>query len=74
VALAKFISCVPDKGKPSLTLQQVFKDQFENYKFPVISEIPYGHFKTSLPFPVGVKVRLNARNNSIEFFESGVAI
>jgi muramoyltetrapeptide carboxypeptidase len=72
VALGKFISCVPDKGKPSLTLQQVFKDQFGKNKFPVVSEIPYGHFKASLPFPVGVKVKLNGDKNILEFLESGV--
>jgi len=72
VTLGKFISCVPDKGKPSLTLQQVFKDRFANCEFPVVSEIPYGHFKASMPFPVGAKVKISGDQNILEFLEPGV--
>lgn len=72
VALGKFISCKPAKGRPSLNLRQVFEEKFGGLAFPVVSEIPYGHFKKSLPYPVGVRVRLNGDRNMVEFLEAGV--
>lgn len=72
VALGDFSGCHPEKGKPSLTLSKVFRDTFQNYPFPIISGVPYGHIKASLPFPVGVKVRFNGDKNILEFLEAGV--
>jgi len=73
VALGDFSGCDPEKGKPSLTLSQVFRDTFHKYPFPVISGIPYGHIIGSLSFPIGVRVKINGRKNCIEFLEAGVS-
>jgi muramoyltetrapeptide carboxypeptidase len=73
ILLGGFGGCDPEKGKPSLTLSQVFKDTFHNYQFPVISGIPYGHIKDSLSFPIGARVKMDGRKNFIEFLEAGVS-
>ena len=73
VVLGNFSGCDPDPGKPSLTLQQVFEDTFQDYSYPVVSGIHAGHVKGSLTLPIGVNVRLNGTGGSVKFLESGVS-
>ncbi len=72
VALADFRGCEPEKGKPSLTLQQIFRDIFQDYSFPIVSGFSIGHIKDSLSFPIGVKIKIDGGKNCIEFIEAGV--
>ena len=73
IVLGSFIGCTPVKGKASLRLNQVFEDTFETLTSPVISGIRYGHHRNSLTIPVGVRVLLNQKRNSLEFLESSVS-
>ena len=73
VALADFRCGEPEKGKPSLTLRQIFRDTFQDYSFPIVSGFSIGHIKESLSFPIGTKVKMDGRKNSIEFLEAGVS-
>ena len=73
VALADFRGGEPEKGKPSLTLRQIFRDTFQDYSFPIVSGFSIGHIKESLSFPIGTKVKMDGRKNSIEFLEAGVS-
>jgi muramoyltetrapeptide carboxypeptidase len=72
IVLGDFHNCEPKKGKPSLTLNQVFKDVFQGYQIPIIFGFPFGHLKDSLSFPIGVRVRLIGKKNKLEFLEAGV--
>jgi muramoyltetrapeptide carboxypeptidase len=72
IALADFSGCNPEKGKPSLTLRQIFRDTFQGYSFPIVSSLPIGHIKGSLSFPIGVNVKMDGRKNCIEILEAGV--
>src|SRR6267378_2398488 len=73
VVLGSFVDCRPAKGKPSLTLRQVFLDTFAGFNFPVLEGVRYGHVKNSLTMPLGVRVRLNASRGQIAFLESAVS-
>lgn len=72
ITLGDFHSCKPEKGKPSLTLERIFKETFKDYSFPVIDTVPFGHIDGSLSFPIGVRIRLNGDKNSLKFLEAGV--
>ncbi len=72
IALGRFIDCRPEKGKPSLTIQQVIEDTFSGYRYPVLAGIPYGHFKESLSFPIGIRVKLDTGAGQIIFLEPAV--
>jgi len=72
IVLGKFKDCVPEKGKPSLSLQQVFKDAFHDFHGPILSNIQYGHINNSLTIPLGIRVLLSARACKLEFLEAGV--
>ncbi|MBI4546598.1 MAG: LD-carboxypeptidase [Ignavibacteriae bacterium] len=73
IVLGKFKDCVPERGKPSLTLQQVFRDSFKDFNCPILSDIRYGHINNSLTIPLGVRVRINAQTRKLEFLEAGVS-
>src|SRR5437879_6260472 len=73
VVLGSFTDCKPGKGKPSLTLRQVFLDTFAGFNYPVLEGVRYGHVKNSLTMPLGIRVRLNPGRGEISFLESAVS-
>ena len=73
VVLGSFAGCQAEKGKPSLSLQQVLADTFQEYSRPIVAGIHFGHVKNSLSLPVGVRVRLNGVRGTLEFLEAGVS-
>jgi len=72
VALGTFAACKPEKGKPSLSLREIFHEVFGPFDFPVVSGFHYGHVRNSLAFPIGVRARLDGTTGTMTFLESGV--
>ena len=72
IALGSFAGCTPEKGKPSLSLREIFREVFGPFDFPVVSGFHYGHVRNSAAFPIGVRVRLDGTRGSMTFLESGV--
>lgn len=73
VVLGSFIDCTPAKGKPSLTLRQVFRDAFSAAPYPVASGVRHGHVPGSMALPIGVSASLTRTSNGIEILESLVS-
>ena len=71
--LGSFIDCTPAKGKPSLTLRQVFADVFSNASYPVVSGFHHGHVGRSGALPICVRALINGRNNQLRILESLVS-
>ncbi|HMD14722.1 MAG TPA: LD-carboxypeptidase, partial [Bacteroidota bacterium] len=72
IGLGNFARCDPDPGKPTLTLSDVVRDVFRNFQCPLISGLPVGHIKNSIPFPIGVRAQINGHAGTLKFLESGV--
>jgi len=72
IALGNFSDCLPEPGKPSLTVQEIFRDTFHNLRCPIISGIPVGHIKNSIPFPIGIRAHLNSSAGTLRFLEGPV--
>ncbi len=53
---------------PSLTVDEVINDYFADKNYPVIRHLPFGHDKTQLTIPLGVKAKLDTSNNSLKIF------
>ena len=70
ILLGMFTNCIPEKRKPSLSLEQVLQDLFNGCSFPVIGHIPYGHRGGSLTFPIGIQVQFDTKSREIKFLES----
>lgn len=71
--LGNFTGCLPEKGKDSLTLRQVFGDLFSDAPYPVVSGLRHGHVKRSLALPLGIRAAVHASDNTLQILESFVA-
>ncbi|MBI3363373.1 MAG: LD-carboxypeptidase [Ignavibacteriae bacterium] len=74
IALGTFIGCTPAKGKSSLTLREVFHETFHDYSYPILSGFRHGHLKNPVTIPIGIRVRLNARRERMEFLEPALSL
>ena len=73
VVLGRFIDCEPEKGKPSLHLEDIFKETFKGYRYPVCTGAHFGHIKDSLTVPLGVRVEIQGLTGTTHLLEAGVA-
>lgn len=60
VMLGQFGGCVPEEGKPSLTLDEVFTDYFAKLGVPVVANLPSGHVTRQWTIPYGAKYTIDA--------------
>ncbi len=71
--LGRFLNCYePDSSKPSLTLNEVITDYWQNVKFPVFYNFVHGHVKDSITLPFGLNAKLNTTKCFIEITENAV--
>ena len=75
VILGSFTDCEEsDPQRKSLKFEEVMEDYFiKNFNAPVLYNLYHGHVKNNLTIPIGVKVRINGTNCSIDFLESHLA-
>jgi muramoyltetrapeptide carboxypeptidase len=73
VVLGAFVGCTPGRGKPSLTLQQIFGETFGDIGCPVVGGVRYGHVRNSLTMPLGIRVRVDGVKREVRFLESAVS-
>jgi muramoyltetrapeptide carboxypeptidase len=72
VLLGQFTKCGAEKGKSSLTLDEVFEDYFGNAPYPVIKNFPVGHHKWNATLPIGAMVKVNADTVCVRLLENPV--
>jgi muramoyltetrapeptide carboxypeptidase len=74
VIFANFTDCIEsDTLRKSLTLNEVLADYFlKNLNVPVLYNLNHGHIKNNLTLPIGVMVKINGNNSSLEFLEDHV--
>lgn len=73
IVLGRFVDCyLKDKSNPSLTLNDVISDYFEDLKIPVLYNVKHGHIKQNITIPWGLKTKVNASRCFIEITESAV--
>jgi muramoyltetrapeptide carboxypeptidase len=72
IVLGGFTDCEEsDSERKTLTLADVMHDYFgKGLSVPALANLSHGHIKDNLTVPIGIKVRVNANKNSIEFLES----
>lgn len=73
VVLGKFIGCDPARGKPSLSLEQIFHDIFKPSDIPVMGHLQYGHVRNPITIPLGINARMVTSEGTIDFLESAVS-
>jgi muramoyltetrapeptide carboxypeptidase len=71
VILGSFIDC--DTEPATCSLKETLMDIFDRLQIPVLANFPCGHGQVNWALPLGIKVRLDATNRSIQFLESSVS-
>jgi muramoyltetrapeptide carboxypeptidase len=76
IVFGKFYKCEPsdfnsDK-KNSFSIKQIIKNYFNNFKIPIIYDVNFGHIDNSLIIPIGIKAKINTKNNEIKLLEKTV--
>lgn len=60
-----------ESGRPyGFTLEEIIREHTEDLNIPVIMNAPFGHGKSLMPFPVGVKASLDTKKKLIKLTES----
>ncbi|MDP2208936.1 MAG: LD-carboxypeptidase [Bacteroidota bacterium] len=65
-----FSTCLPEKDKPSLKLEEIFKSVLK--KIPIMMDFKFGHIRNSITIPYGINVKLDTKKNEISFLENAV--
>jgi muramoyltetrapeptide carboxypeptidase len=78
VVLGVFKSCEGIRRSPhtptmSPSLKQVFKNRFTTMNVPVLSGLPFGHIKSKLTLPIGVRAKVDCSSKTFSLLEASVA-
>ncbi len=57
----------------SRSLKDVFAQRFSTMTVPVLAGLPFGHIKSKLTLPLGVKARMDCSQKSLSLVEASVA-
>jgi muramoyltetrapeptide carboxypeptidase len=69
----KFTDCVPkDPAKPSLSVEDVLRELSALAPTPFLSNLPFGHESKKITMPIGIRVRMDAAQRTVEFLEGAV--
>ena len=60
IALGRFSGWEPERGKPTLSVDEVMRDRLGDLGIPVVSGLPFGHDGENAAMPVGLTVSLDA--------------
>lgn len=73
IVVGQFIDCNPkDPEKPSLDLEEIFRDYFSPLNIPIITNFAYGHGTVKHTIPVGVQAILDTDRGGLIITESAV--
>ena len=72
VVLGSFRKCIAEEPERSFTLEEVFKQHFDDISIPVFSGLQFGHTRNKMTFPVGVKVKMNSDTQTLSMLEPSV--
>ncbi len=66
VILGGFTNCNGEVGKPTLSLEEIFKEVLGDINKPVVYGFECGHCMPTTSIPLGVEVKLDANIGKIE--------
>lgn len=63
MVVGELVSC--DSGEPSLSVQEILLELTEQYKFPVVTGVKFGHTDEKLTIPIGVEAIIDSSQKEI---------
>ncbi len=68
----KYIKPIRDQEVVEPTAKELIMDILENYKFPIMANLDFGHFTVNIPMPIGVNASFDTSKKELKFLESAV--
>jgi muramoyltetrapeptide carboxypeptidase len=73
ILAGQFTDCGPrDPKKPTLSVDDVFRELAALQPTPFLNHVPFGHESRKITMPIGLKARLDAFKHTLEFLEGAV--
>ena len=72
IILGDFHNCWQTGDEESFSLEEIVHQLMDDYDFPVMAGLPFGHSKTKMTLPLGVQIELDANRNTVTFLEDAV--
>ncbi len=54
------------------TVKELVLDILKDYRFPIMSNLDFGHLTLNIPMPIGIKVSFDSQKSELNFLESAV--
>ena len=70
ILLGSFENCERENGE--YTVAETLREVLGGLEVPILAKFPAGHGRENWPIPLGVKVRLDSAQSSVEFLEPAV--
>ena len=74
IVFGRFHKCSPEdnntKEENSLTVEQIIREKFEDFKKPVLYNLNFGHIDNACIFPIGVEICVNTDMREIFVLEN----
>jgi muramoyltetrapeptide carboxypeptidase len=73
VLAGEFTDCIPeDPSKPSFSVEDILRESASSAAKPFLANMPFGHGRRKMTLPVGLKVRVDAASQMVEYLEPAV--
>jgi muramoyltetrapeptide carboxypeptidase len=73
ILAGQFTDCeIKDPAKPTLTVDEVFRENGAASTAPFLAHLPFGHEARKMTVPLGIRARLDAGAGTVEFLEGAV--
>lgn len=67
-----YIKPVREKEVIEPTAKELILEILEDYQFPIMTNLDFGHFTVNIPMPVGIKVSFDTSKKELNFLEGAV--
>ncbi len=65
IALGRFSQCDPPSDRPSLTVEDMWRDRLGNLSLPIVSDLDFGHSGPNAALPVGSLAALDGDRGTL---------
>ena len=72
IGKVKFIKPLRQESIVTPSLKEMVLNVLEDYKFPVMANMDFGHFTVNIPMPIGIKVSFDTAKLELNFLETAV--
>ena len=74
ILLGEFVDCSEPGSEAGVPIEKILDDVLADFDGPVLAGLPVGHGRTNITLPLGIQVRLDGGNGTLEILEPACSI